>query len=270
MTLTLAPMGGLANRMRSMLSAYSLACQVGSDLRVVWLRDKGLNARFSDLFEPVNQLDVEEVPGWKSVCYLPPMKRNLFIPKLLQLGYEQIFFDDRLAALQQYPQRLEEMVADKRVLIGSGLGFYPADSSLYTAFFVPRDEITEMIDSTLSKLPSNVVGVHIRRTDNAESIRRSPLDAFVSRMREFRDSHFYLATDSEEVRVQLEQLFPGRIITSGRPASRGTLQGMKDAVAEMFILSKTSYFLGSSYSSFSDIILEMSGRGETILGIRES
>lgn len=265
MTLTLAPMGGLANRMRAMLSAYSLACQVGSDLHVAWLRDRGLNARLSDLFEPVNLFEVEEVAGWKSVFYQPPMKRNLFIPKLLQLRYGQTLFDDRLVALQQYPQSLEEMVADKRVLIGSGLGFYPADSSLYPAVFVPYGEIAEMVDNTLSGLPSNVVGVHIRRTDNAESIRRSPLDAFVCRMREFSDSHFYLATDSEEVRTHLERLFPGRIITSGRPASRGTLQGMKDAVAEMFILSKTSYFLGSYYSSFSDIILEMNGRGETIL-----
>ena len=264
MTLTLAPMGGLANRMRAVISAYSLACEVGSDLRVAWVRDKGLNARFCDLFEPVNLFDIEEVSGWKSILYAPPMKRNLFIPKLLQSGYGQVLFDDRLAGLQLQPGQLKQMVEGKRTLIGSGLGFYPSDPSLYTAFFVPQEEIREKVEHTLAGLPSNVVGVHIRRTDNAESIRRSPLEAFVSRMSEFPDSPFYLATDSEDVRRQLETQFPGRILTSGRPASRGTLQGMMDGVAEMFILARTSCFLGSYYSSFSDIILELNGKGEIV------
>ena len=41
---------------------------------------------------------------------------------------------------------------------------------------------------------------------------------------------------------------------------------MMDAVAEMFILARTSCFLGSYYSSFSDIILELNGKGEIVCG----
>lgn len=266
MSLTLVPMGGLANRMRAILSAWSLSTRLGEPLRICWLRDKGLNARFSDLFEPVPQFHVDDISGWKSFRFQQPRKKNLFIPRLLQAGYEQVLFDSQLASLQQEPHRLSAMVAGKHVLIGSGLGFYPADSSRYASFFVPRREILDRVNAALSGFSDNVVGVHIRRTDNAMSIQSSPLEAFVERMRDFPDARFYLATDSEAVRAELEQLFPGRVMGNGRAASRGTLDGMRDAVAEMYLLSQTAYFLGSYYSSFSDIIVEMSGKGEIVRG----
>ena len=265
MRLTLAPLGGLANRMRAILSAYSLAEQARLPLRVVWLRDKGLNARFDELFEPTSFFQVEEMPGWKNLAFFPPCKHNLFIPRLLQTGYEQTFFDPQLAELQHTPDRLLDLTKGRNILISSGLGFYPSDSSLYPSFFVPRQEILDDASRRLAALSPDVVGVHIRRTDNAVSIQKSPMEAFVARMRQLSPSQFYLATDSEEVKRQLNELFPGRIVCSDQPASRQTLQGMCDAVAEMFILSHTSYFLGSYYSSFSDIILEMNGKGEIVL-----
>ena len=97
MRLTLAPLGGLANRMRAILSASALAKHAALPLRIVWMRDKGLNARFDELFEPTSFFQVEEIPGWKNIAFLPPCKRNLFIPRLLQMGYEQTFFDPQLA-----------------------------------------------------------------------------------------------------------------------------------------------------------------------------
>lgn len=265
MRLTLAPLGGLANRMRAILSASALAKHAALPLRIVWMRDKGLNARFDELFEPTSFFQVEEIPGWKNIAFLPPCKRNLFIPRLLQMGYEQTFFDPQLAELQHTPERLLELAKGRNILISSGLGFYPADSSLYSSCFLPKQDILDAASRRLAELSPDVVGVHIRRTDNAVSISKSPVEAFVERMRQLNPSQFYLATDSEEVKRQLNQLFPGRIVCSSQPASRQTLQGMRDAVAEMFILSRTSYFLGSYYSSFSDIILEMNGKGEIVL-----
>ena len=49
--ITFVPVGGLANRIRSIQSAISLS---GDDeLRIYWFKDQGLNCNFYQLFEPI-------------------------------------------------------------------------------------------------------------------------------------------------------------------------------------------------------------------------
>lgn len=55
-SLLFVPVGGLANRMRAVASAYNLARHTGVNLSVVWFGDWAVNARFCNIFEPVNGL----------------------------------------------------------------------------------------------------------------------------------------------------------------------------------------------------------------------
>lgn len=48
-------------------------------------------------------------------------------------------------------------------------------------------------------------------------------------------------------------------------ADRQSVHGMVDAVAELFALTKTKYFYGSFYSSFSDIIIYLRNLNGEIL-----
>ena len=47
------PVGGLANRMRAVASACTLARKVGIGVSVVWFKDWALNAPFNALFQPI-------------------------------------------------------------------------------------------------------------------------------------------------------------------------------------------------------------------------
>lgn len=49
--LTFIPVGGLANRMRSISSAISLSD--GDNMHIYWFKDQGLNCRFDQLFKPI-------------------------------------------------------------------------------------------------------------------------------------------------------------------------------------------------------------------------
>ena len=71
--LLLVPSGGLANRMRSIVSGHVLAKNIRSDLQVIWFKDWGLNAMFGEIFEPLE---------------LIPLREATFIDKLL---YEQLY-----------------------------------------------------------------------------------------------------------------------------------------------------------------------------------
>lgn len=70
---------------------------------------------------------------------------------------------------------------------------------------------------------------------------------------------FYLATDSEDEKIHLKSIFGTRIITSPRTADRNSVSGMQDALAELYILSKTQKILGSMQSSYSETAAQISG-----------
>lgn len=81
----LIPIGGLANRMRAVASAVALASEKNDDLMVLWQKDDGLNADFSDIFEtrdlPFKLMSVS--PFVYNFFYEMPRKKNFFIPPLL-------------------------------------------------------------------------------------------------------------------------------------------------------------------------------------------
>lgn len=270
-TLTLSPLGGLANRMRAMLAADALCRHIGSELRIVWQKEHGLNARFCDLFQPLHLCDVKELSAWEAFLYTPPMRRNLFLPHLYQSGhFDLCLFDWQLASLQHTPEVLAEMLRGKKVFIASGLCFFPTDDSLFGQYFHPVPSIQEEVERRVKALPRNTIGVHIRRTDNVVAIRKSPVELFVQRMEAFPDASFYLATDNEDIKTLLQQRFPGSVQFSPSKADRTSLAGMQEAVAELFTLARTHYFLGSYYSSFSDVVIALSGKGEIVLANSQS
>ena len=53
MKIIIQPLGGLCNRMRVIVGAAELAKHLHRQLVVIWTQDATLNARFSDLFEPI-------------------------------------------------------------------------------------------------------------------------------------------------------------------------------------------------------------------------
>jgi len=269
--IVLSPLGGLANRMRSIMSALALAEKCGMTLEVFWIRDKGLNCCFSDLFcvdnLPFQVVELGRMNGFK---YNVPRKRNLYLTKFFQnTRFEQCLYEKDVLLLKDSPEQLIDKVRGKHTFIASGISFYPSDDIDPKSLFVPTDELQSMINARSYMFKGRyVVGVHIRRTDNLVSISESPLECFIAKMNEWnkknRDVCFYLATDDLTVKATISDMFLDKVCTSGSEVSRSTENGMKEAVVEMFTLANTDYFIGSYYSSFSDLILLMNGNGEII------
>lgn len=155
-----------------------------------------------------------------------------------------------------------EFAADNNTFIATGLNFYPPKTHTYNNHFSPTPQLTHRINEITSHFTPHTTAIHIRRTDNTQSIAQSPLQAFISAMRndisQRPATNFYLATDDQSVKEQLNAIFPNRITTSPAPAKRNTPQGIQDALTEMYALSKAPYLHGSYYSAFSDIAICMS------------
>ena len=85
--ITFVPIGGLANRMRTIASALMLSQQTNSQLNIVWFKDWALYAPFGMLFEPIvkERLSLREAEGYDALLLDRPRKKNLL--ETITLGW---------------------------------------------------------------------------------------------------------------------------------------------------------------------------------------
>lgn len=255
--LTVVPQGGLCNRLRVVLSVLYLSQQLHAEVQVEWAENEECRARFDDLFVPIDsgRFHIAPMSWWA----WPSRKRNLHLPRMLRacMGYTWQRDGYVPSSLTELAEALKH---HRKVYVSSGSQLTDYSSECLSRL-CPRADLQARIDRILQSYAPHTVGVHIRRTDNAVSIKHSPVEAFIRAMRQEvdRDRHvkFFLATDDAAVKLMLERLFPHRIITQHMPVERSTLQGMEDALVDLWCLAGTRKLLGSYWSSFTDTAAEI-------------
>ncbi len=257
--ITLVPVGGLANRMKAIDAAYHLAKDCGSKLQVIWFKDKGLNCRFDQLFQhPTDSIiTIREATFCDLLLEDRPRKKNFFLPWLPEhLKYDACIYERQATQLFYNHFDYAAWAKGRKVYLASCVYFYPQPDDKFFKLFKPIASLQQRIDACSEHFNEHTIGIHIRRTDNIASITQSPTELFIKQMEEFvehqPDTTFYLATDSEEEKQKLKQVFGERISMSGHAAERNSLQGMQDALVELYTLSRTSRIIGSMQSSYSE------------------
>ena len=262
--ITITPYGGLANRMRAMNSVIELAKLSSIPVNVVWFSNFELNAPFGELFETPDypMLRVKEAGVFDRFIYRSPRRHSLWLP----LFTAPFLFDTTIYSADFVRERDNGTLADRilnggRVMIESCYDFGNYGNAL-SKNFIPKSDILSWVDEFVKdSFTSNTIGVHIRRTDNEESIKNSPLSLFCDAMRReielCDDTKFYVATDDMATKRELKEIFGDRILSIETDCNRNSLQGMKEAVKEMWILSRTSKIYGSFYSSYSEIASQL-------------
>lgn len=257
--ITLVPVGGLANRMKAIDAAYHLAKSCQSQLRVIWFKDQGLNCRFDQLFQhPTDPIiTIQEARPCDLLLEDRPRKKNFFLPWLPEhLKYDACIYEQQATLLFYDHFDYAAWAKNRRVYLASCVYFHPQPEEKLFKLFKPIPSLQQQIDMCCKHFNEHTIGIHIRRTDNIASIEQSPTELFVKRMKEAVEEHpdttFYLATDSEEEKQKLKQIFGERISMSGHAAERNSLQGMQDALVELYTLSRTSRIIGSMQSSYSE------------------
>jgi hypothetical protein len=244
------PLGGLCNRLRACASACALAHALNRPLTIVWNIDGTLGCRFDDLFI---------VPDMVSrIIY---KNKNKFFFKNVHKLIDTISVRSRFRLRQPDIDRLLAQKYNFRLLaqhdpvhIATCTAFYPAAVLLKS--FVPLPQLQLIIDC-YTKTLQNVIGVHIRRGDHAIAIKNSPTELFLAAMHREVEADpgvtFFLATDSLQEEAWLQAAFPNRIVTHEKQSfRRDDPAAIKDAVIDLFILSKCRKIIGSYWSSFTE------------------
>jgi hypothetical protein len=255
----IAPVGGLCNRMRALDSAISLSEATDGDLYVLWYLHFLCNCRFDDLFA---------VPGSiKRLIHIDSSKlweRSLRVihDRGLSFVYDVRLFPSDLKQHIAHRHDFDRLVAGKRIVyINANNSFH--DSSHRFGKFAPIESLRKVIDSYTQSF-DNVVGVHVRRTDNPMSIQYSPTSRFIERMEQEvqadSSTRFFVATDSPEEEEHLRRAFPNRIITyQKRALDRRDPKAIQDALIDLYCLSRCRKLIGSYGSSFTETAWQING-----------
>lgn len=254
----LQPIGGLCNRMRAINSAFLLAKERGDKLTVIWFENKELGCPFGELFKDSGEIRIINIKS----------KWNL-----LKMWYQlsSHFINNETIRAHKGDGLLDEAfrkALPKRIYIATEEHFYPCHDY---HLFVPTDEIAARIKKMKDKLGAASVGVHIRRTDNKPAMDKSSTTAFRTAMEKEVAANpevtFYLATDDFTEEEALRKHFGNKIISNeNRDLSRDSVNGIKDAMLDLYSLSSTSKIIGSYFSSFTDIAADMHSIPKLVAG----
>ena len=129
--------------------------------------------------------------------------------------------------------------------------------------FKLNDSLKLKLDEIIKDFNTSMIGVHIRRTDNVEAIKSTPIQKFVkyieSSLANNDNLKFYLATDDIEVKNDFVKMFGDKIITTNCALRRDTEDGIISAILELYALASCSKIIGSYYSSYSELAAEIGG-----------
>ena len=258
------PVGGLANRMRAVASALTLARKTDRELRVVWFQDWALNAPFRSLFNQPQQphFSISDASFMDGV-YDRPRRRNLYLPRLFQrMRFNGCLYEKSITPLCKQHFDFEAWARQGDVYMASYTAFQPYSYELLRRLFVPQPEIQRLIDRRCARFAEGrTIGVHIRRTDNTASIRQSPIELFFAaidrELAQHPDLLIYLATDSESVKQELNARYGERLICAEEEADRNSTAGIQGGVVDMYTLARTHKIYGSFQSSFSELAAQL-------------
>lgn len=261
--LTLVPIGGLANRVYAVTSAVGFCRDNHLRLRIIWFKDVGMGACFRDLFSlrtPAANVKVIDANIWDFFLYAKPRKGNLWLPNIYQRRkFDSIFSQKELFSPISLEQWYQLQKDSNTFYVTHCSKFYGKENPC--DLLVPVNPVQEMINERLKLLSTYTVGIHMRRTDLLESIMKSPLSAFVEKMKqEIRMDpkvNFYVASDSKEEKRKLQSIFGERIITMDKRVKRNTKEGIRDALIELFALANTRKLYGSFQSTYSMLAAEI-------------
>lgn len=256
MRITLVPTAGLCNRMNAILCAIASYEQYKIPIKIYWEKTIDCYAEFSDLFEPLNHPEIKVLP-LKDFYLKPGGKKLLFLPNLLR----NFIYDAAYKGNEISNFKLNELCENKSHIYIQAYNRFCSIAPVSTPiikYFQPTKSINSHINSIIEQYYThNTIGIHIRRTDNIAAIRNNPIEKFITYMNkelyENPETNFYLATDSEEIKKIIIDKFDNKIIPTQFTLNRNSLQGMKDAVTELFCLGKTKRIIGSSNSTYSQL-----------------
>lgn len=265
MTMVIAPQGGLCNRMRALDSALAITRSREIPLKVLWFCNGELNCTFDQLFQRLEKrVEVVNI----SAAGITGKLRWHLTPHLYALrGYHRIG-QNEIGKHPSPEQMVDRAVATGKVFVSTYSRFCTPNT--YYSDFSPSVEVAQILRNYRPQL-ANAIAVHIRRTDNLQSIGAASIDDFIEAMEAARaavpNARFFLATDEPGIQTRLIEHFGNALLFHPKRAySRNEPLAIVDALVDLYCLASCQQLIGSHWSSFTDTAAQLGGIPCQIVG----
>lgn len=247
--------------MRGISSAYQFAKEAGGQpLTIIWANNHECNCPLEKIFHikgdiPVHIINISYLHNFR----MRRWKERVIIALVRQRCQEKFIDDD---VYQDMEILIEKSRKANNTFITSAAYWFASENPY--EIFEPAEYIQEKVADICCNLGEYSVGVHLRRTDHAGSIKNSTTDAFINRINdeiaENPKVKFYVASDDNTEKRYLKEIFGERIVMQENiELSRETEQGIMEAVTDLYALASTNKVLASVGSSYSDTAAQIKG-----------
>ena len=241
---------------------------IQKDLKVVWIKNEDLGCSFTDLYEPIDHskvkielIELDKRPFIYSDRLLDDLRQKVYNTILKQ--YQRTSFDHVMHASEMALKKTQgydfhTLSQYSRPYISS---WGRMDKGKFNSkLFRPKEEIQRQIPT----FSTPTIGVHIRRTDHQQVIDKTPIEKFIETMNKeislAPKTKFFVASDSAEVKSELTNIYKDRIITyTNENAVRSSVDGMINAMVDLYSLANTSKIIGTGISTFTLMASEIKG-----------
>ncbi len=284
--------------MRVIDSALYLARKYKKKLVVIWVLDKDLNCSFYELFQKIDKCKLIFLDKNNNILHYLVFSMLLFLEKLKQYSVFNIvkfFFSidilfsnrdlSKIYSSLKYEtnntirgiDKLFINVISKKICAIKAKGNYYLSSchrlietNARYVDFVPVKELEEVINSICNSFNNYTIGVHIRGGDHKISSNVSTIDKFekeiLKMIQKDNNYNFFLCTDSIEMERYLKEKFPDQVFCFQKSSlDRALSQSIKEALIDLYCLSKTNMILGSHFSSFTQTASDLGQIKEVIV-----
>lgn len=260
MNLVLYPFGGLANRLRVLLSGLALAEIYGLKTKIYWIERDELKCPYYSLLKQIEGVEVVSTTTnsfWKFVmgygrrAYFSPsiLGHTIITDKFIRQNFETGYFDIKGEEFEKY---FVEVKSKNNIIITCGKFFNYGNDQLQK--LMPADAVSEITDSFIKENElDKYVAYHIRYTDNQLSMDNSPLHLFERSIEDqiAKGQKIVICTDSTFITERFSKIYGSQLLYPPAVKDRLSEKGMQSAFAELILLSKAEVIYGSYGSTFS-------------------
>ena len=139
-------------------------------------------------------------------------------------------------------------------------GYYPINNNINYSMLEPLPEIKNIILSKMKILNNNYNAIHVRRTDHVDLAKKKNKytsdEMFFEYIDNIKDKNcIYIATDNEKTYNEFKDKYKDNIKFNYHNEINGLRKtSLKDAISDLFMCVYANNFMGSQYSSFTDLI----------------
>ncbi len=237
---------GLGNRVRVVLGSHSLAQLEGREFFHTWHTGAEFGARFDELWQVDDQVISRRTAQLLSVRY--PFRDNTLE-----------WLDDSARAA-----RVLQIRTPHALLLPAAAEPWEAQLQALRPVDAIGVRVIDFFGSRLAGAP--YVGVMVRTHPNSHeaTLRESPLDWYLGRMRDIRaerpDIQFFVSADTSEAQELIGREIPGSHALTDK-GGYNTREALQSSVSDLYLLAGSTHILGPYYSSFPELAQKLAGPG---------